>query len=135
MHAEDNPMASKPAAPAMAQNSSTTCSPGVAIGDRPGPQGKVRNGMCENENSPSFREALARIVEVANDAMNAGEDTEHEHGEASSGHVQKDRLVCSPKSLPQRVLIKAAETAVKINPMNAVVFASAQAAASLILEP
>ena len=87
------------------------------------------------DNGLSFREALARIVEVANDAMNAGEDTDHEHGEASSGHLQKDRLVCSPKSLPERVLIKAAETAVKINPMNAVVFASAQAAASLILEP
>jgi hypothetical protein len=87
------------------------------------------------DNGLSLREALARIVEVANHAMNEGEDTGHEHGEGSSGHMQKDKLVCSPKSLPQRVLIKAAETAVKINPMNAVVFASAQAAASLTLEP
>jgi hypothetical protein len=67
--------------------------------------------------------------------MNEGQGSCNEHGEASSGHTQKDRLVCSPRSLPQRVLIKPAQTAVTVNPMNAAIFASAQAATGLNLEP
>lgn len=60
-----------------------------------------------------YREALARIAEVASSAIN---------GEDYNNQSNKDKLVCTPKSLPTSMLVEAAKTAVKINPMNAPVF-------------
>jgi hypothetical protein len=88
-----------------------------------------------NESETRFREALARIAEVATQAINHGS---HDHGNGSSGSSRssrKDKLVCSPKSLPQRLLVTGARTAVKINPTNALVVASAQMALGLVLTP
>jgi len=92
-----------------------------------------------SENDSRFREALAQIAEVASQAINGGDQSfhnghDHDH-EGSSHEASKDKLVCSPKSLPQRLLIKAADTATKINPANGVVVASAQAAMGLVLTP
>jgi len=89
-----------------------------------------------SETESRFREILVQIADVASQAINGGDDSEHEHdGEEFSDYASKDKLVCSPKSLPQRLLVKASETARRINPANAVVVASAQAALGLVLTP
>jgi hypothetical protein len=89
-----------------------------------------------SESESRFRDALAQIAEVASQAINGHDHSSHDHDdEGYSDDASKDKLVCSPKSLPQRLLVKAAETAAKINPANGVVIASAQAAMGLILTP
>jgi hypothetical protein len=83
-----------------------------------------------------FRDALAQIAEVASQAIDGGEYVDDaQDDEDSSDYPSKEKLVCSPKSLPQRVLIKAAATATNINPANAVVVAGAQAAMGIVLDP
>lgn len=83
-----------------------------------------------------LREALAQIADVASQAVNDDEYSDYGHeDEERFDETSKDKLVCSPKSLPQRLLIKAAATASKINPANAVVVAGAQAAMGLVLDP
>jgi hypothetical protein len=72
-----------------------------------------------------LREALARIAEMASAAVNGGEDFEgRDYNEDSeSRHASlEEKPGCVIKSLPTRLLIKAAETATKINPSNAPVF-------------
>jgi hypothetical protein len=88
-----------------------------------------------SETESRFREALARIADVASQAINGDGHVDHDHDEEISDYASKDKLVCLPKNLPQRLLIKAAATATRINPANAVVVASAQAAMGLVLEP
>jgi hypothetical protein len=69
-----------------------------------------------------LREALAKIAQMASAAVNGGGDFEgYEHaGEGPSERRHpKDMPGCVIKSLPKRMLVKAAETARKINPVNA----------------
>jgi hypothetical protein len=69
-----------------------------------------------------LRDALAKIAEVASAAIGegaTGKAREHVHGE--SKHAG-DTHGCILKPLPKRLLIKAAETARKVNPVNAPVF-------------
>jgi hypothetical protein len=63
------------------------------------------------QNDRQLRETLARIAELAKSAGNGAQVPE----EGPRGEV----LVCTPRSLPKRLLLKAAQTAVKINPVNA----------------
>jgi len=69
-----------------------------------------------------LRAALAKIAEVAGEAAN-GTDDDGDHGydggQESDSASPKDKPGCILKSLPKRLLVKAAETARRINPVNA----------------
>jgi hypothetical protein len=86
-----------------------------------------------------LREALAKIVEVAKAAIHDEEfpDNDFLDDQAAGRAAQQGKLlVCTPKSLPKRLLVKAADTARQINPANAPVpGALAQVAAHLKLDP
>jgi Astacin (Peptidase family M12A) len=72
-----------------------------------------------------LRDALAKIADVASGAVNGGEDFEsyeHKEGRPSEQTLPEDTPGCVIKSLPKRMLVKAAETARRINPVNAPVF-------------
>ena len=77
-------------------------------------------GRHENDR---LRAALAKIAEIASSAAN--EDLEDEENgndsEAQTGSDQEARG-CVIKQIPARLLVRAAETARKINPANAPVF-------------
>jgi hypothetical protein len=91
-----------------------------------------------SENETRLREALARIAEVASAAVNGSEyqAVEHDNDAAPEYAAQQDKLVCTPKALPKRLLMKAAQTAMKINPVNAPMFGPlAEMSMDLILEP
>lgn len=80
-----------------------------------------------------LREALAQIAEVANATVN-GEENENEGGSDSA--PEHENRVCTPKSLPKRLLVDAAKTAVEINPVNAPLFGPlAEVALDLVLDP
>ncbi|HML13337.1 MAG TPA: M12 family metallopeptidase [Xanthobacteraceae bacterium] len=79
-----------------------------------------------------LRDALTTIADLANTAVGA----DHNHGPAPAGASQ-DYITCTPKTLPTRLLVKAAKTAVKINPVNGPVFGPVATigAADAIMEP
>src|SRR5689334_12034386 len=71
-------------------------------------------------NDDRMREALAKIAEVASEAIHVHGDSEDGSGcNGGNRDSSKERIVCTPKSLPTRLQIKAAETAVRYNPVNA----------------
>lgn len=80
-----------------------------------------------------LREALARIAEIAGAASNGALPT----GEDVGGHEPPaDMPGCSIKSVPKRLLIKAANHARKVNPINAPMAAPIGAASGLgVMEP
>lgn len=85
-----------------------------------------------SENERQLREALAKIAELASAAVHG----EHVHEHDDNKALQESKLVCMPKTLPRRLLVKAAETARKINPVNAPLFGPlAEVAADLRPEP
>jgi astacin (peptidase family M12A) len=89
--------------------------------------------MTEIEN---LRETLARIAKMAQSAGD-GATAEGEHN-GSNGHdmVEVDVPGCTVKTLPRRLLVKAAATAVKINPVNAPAIAPTAAASDLgVMDP
>jgi hypothetical protein len=91
-----------------------------------------------NENEKRLHEALAKIVKVANTAVSGIESPVDSNGAdpVQGPTPQEGTLVCTPKTLPERLLVKAAETAVKINPVNAPMFGPlAKVATPLPLEP
>jgi hypothetical protein len=88
-----------------------------------------------HDSESHFREALARIADEARRAISGCPDDDHEHEPGTANYGMKRRLVCSPKSLPSRLLIKAAKTARNINPANAVVMPSGQASLGMTLTP
>lgn len=69
--------------------------------------------MHGNENA--LREALVKIAAAANEALggNVEEEDLEELGDGA------ELPSCTPKALPPRLLAKAAETALRINPVNA----------------
>jgi hypothetical protein len=79
--------------------------------------------MTDNERQ--LREALHRINEVINQALGGeeprGGEPNGDYGEdqAPAPAPAEDAVACTPKVLPQRLLMKAAEVAVQINPVNA----------------
>jgi hypothetical protein len=72
-----------------------------------------------SQNDRQLRAALARIVELASAAVNAGEDSEEDRDEQQLEQTSEDVPGCVLKYLPKRLLVKAAKTAIKINPVNA----------------
>jgi hypothetical protein len=74
-----------------------------------------------DENESRLREALANIASLASTAANGDGCKGHDDsGDPVGGETSGDlELVCTPKALPQRLLVKAAATAVRINPVNA----------------
>jgi hypothetical protein len=92
-----------------------------------------------SENERRLLNALAKISEVASDAANGSEDSNDakEDYDPSDHAAQEGKGVCTPKALPARLLVKAAETAVRINPVNAPSFAAFGAAAAdfQVMEP
>ncbi len=91
-----------------------------------------------SENLQQLREALAQIAAVASAVIHGGEypDDGYDNGYAPEQTLQQGVLVCTPKTLPKRLLVKSAETAVKINPVNAPVLGPlAAVAADIPLEP
>jgi Astacin (Peptidase family M12A) len=65
--------------------------------------------------------ALVKIAEVASIAVNGDEHVDHAHydDDVHDDDHTGDVRVCTPKTLPKRLLLKAAETARSINPVNA----------------
>lgn len=91
-----------------------------------------------NENGNQLREALTKIAEVASAAVKGSEDAgEGYNGDGASEEAsQPDMVGCTLKSLPKRLLLKAADTAVKIYPVNAPAFGPlADVAPDFPLEP
>jgi len=73
-----------------------------------------------NGKESKLYEALAKIAAAANEALGEpGEGHGHGQEEAEGGKAGGEPPSCTPKSLPGRLLVKAAETASKINPVNA----------------
>ena len=72
-----------------------------------------------SENEKRLHDALAKIAEVASAAVNGGNYSEHRHDDDESAEDTETLHVCTPKALPKRLLLKAAETATRINPVNA----------------
>jgi len=74
-----------------------------------------------SEHERQLREALAQIAAVASTAVNGGTYPEDnpDHDPAPEDTPAPGELVCTPKTLPTRLLVKAAETAKHINPANA----------------
>ncbi|HWG43364.1 MAG TPA: glycoside hydrolase family 15 protein, partial [Gemmataceae bacterium] len=80
-------------------------------------------GTTMNEIENRLREALAKIAREASGAVNGGEAPSEEHnGDVPDHEAQEGKLTCTPKALPKRLLVKAAETAKRINPVNAPAF-------------
>ena len=91
-----------------------------------------------HENDRRLRDVLTQIAELASAAVNGSEDEGDKHGDeqAPAGAPQQDQLACTPKTLPKRLLVKAAETAARINPVNAPAFGPlAEVTGDLQLEP
>jgi hypothetical protein len=68
--------------------------------------------MSELEN---LREALSRIAEIAAGTGKRSNGNGYEHADAAAA----DQAVCTPKSLPKHLQVRAAKTATEINPVNA----------------
>jgi hypothetical protein len=87
-----------------------------------------------NSNEAQLRKTLAKIAELAGAAAGNGSyesHEDHEHEVDANGTV-----VCVPKALPERLLLKSAQTAVEINPVNAPQrVAIGQFAAAQVFEP
>jgi hypothetical protein len=88
-----------------------------------------------SENGSQFRETLAKIAELASSAINGGEQSDygHEEDQESEEAPQASKLGCTLKSVPKRLVVKAAKTAMTINPVNAPGFGPV--AADLVMDP
>ena len=81
--------------------------------------------MKDMKDVDRLRDALAKIAKVAAAAANGdsySEEADMEEDGASEVVANNDVSVCTPKLLPRRLLVQAADMAVKINPVNAPVF-------------
>jgi len=78
-----------------------------------------------------LKEALSKIAELASEASNGSYSESARTGE--TGRVEP--IVCTPKSLPKRLLVAAAKTAVEINPVNAPALHMMAAAAADVMDP
>lgn len=91
------------------------------------------------ENASQLQETLEKIAKMAGNAVNGGEElrTMSNGGSMSDQSPPLAAGVCTPKFLPKRLLVKSAETAKRINPVNApLVGPLARAAADFhVIEP
>lgn len=85
--------------------------------------------MRDNDTDP--REALAKIAEIAMAATKGCSRSHEEHGHEQDGL----EVGCTIKSLPGRLILKAAATAREINPVNAPALQPFGQAAAGIMDP
>jgi hypothetical protein len=85
-----------------------------------------------SQNDERLRNALARIADLASEAVNGTESVEDSDAgdQGQEEGSQEGALTCVPKTLPRRLLVKAAETARSINPVNAPMFGPLTAVAA-----
>jgi hypothetical protein len=90
-----------------------------------------------SENDERLREALAKIAEVANEAIQGNGNSENgRHDYGSDRGLSSDMIPCTTKTLPTKLQVKAAETAVRLNPVNAPMYGpAARASRALVLDP
>ena len=84
-----------------------------------------------NRNDERLREVLARIAELASEAANGGggwSGRDEEDQDEGFEEAAPDNPGCVLKSLPKRLLVRAAEVATRINPVNAPLTAAASMA-------
>jgi hypothetical protein len=70
-----------------------------------------------SRNEAQLRKTLAKIAELAGAVGNGGsldDHDDHDHEIDADGAI-----VCTPKALPQRLLLRAAQAALEVNPVNA----------------
>jgi hypothetical protein len=73
-----------------------------------------------SDNEARLREALARIAEIAGAAVHGGEYSEHSHDtDEGSAIAAGETPSCTVKAVPERLVVKAAQVARQINPVNA----------------
>lgn len=82
-------------------------------------------------NDTDLRETLAKIAEIANAATRGDSHPHEEHGHEHDGL----ELGCTIKSLPGRLILKAAATAREINPVNAPALQQFGQAAAGVMDP
>ncbi len=83
-----------------------------------------------------LREVLARIAELAGAAVNGDDYTERDEEEDSgSEDATGDTPACTLKEVPKRLLLRAAENACRINPVNAPMMAASALGAGAPLDP
>jgi hypothetical protein len=92
-----------------------------------------------SEKDQRLHDVLRQIANLASEAIGGDEHTGYETGEeGGTEQAPPDyEMGCTVKSLPKRLLVKAAQTAVRINPANGVVFGPVGdvAAAADVMEP
>ena len=72
-----------------------------------------------------LEETLTKIAALASDAVNGGQSEDEEEYKEEEEEEEEGETAdpgCTIKSVPNRLLVKAAETAVKINPVNGLMF-------------
>lgn len=85
-----------------------------------------------SEHIERLREALTDITDAVIGVINEYEA----HRDVSAPAMPQEMLTCTPKTLPKHLLVKAAETAIKINPVNAPAFGPlADMGPALMLDP
>jgi hypothetical protein len=73
-----------------------------------------------NDNETRIREAFLRIAEIANAAAYGRDDSDDSYDDdGATGTRKGEAPSCSVKALPKRLILKAAQTAMGINPVNA----------------
>ncbi|NMO89522.1 M12 family metallopeptidase [Actinomycetospora sp. TBRC 11914] len=78
------------------------------------------------------------LLAVADLARSAAEKLDGGRGATGNGHRPEEPLTCTPRALPDRLLVAAAQTAARVNPMNSPVVsgsASAVGASTDAVEP
>jgi len=83
----------------------------------------TRSNVASGDREQELRQALAKIAEVANRAAGTGDYAGETHDdELHHRHGSGDDIVCKPRSLPERLRLRAAEVSADINPVNAPAF-------------
>jgi hypothetical protein len=83
----------------------------------------LEGGHQMSESEARLREVLAKIAQLASAAASengysSGYAHHDDEDDAVTQDSQEEVLVCMPRNLPKRLLMKAAETAMQINPVN-----------------
>lgn len=89
-----------------------------------------------DQNERRLLEALRRIADVASEAVDGHDHSEHHYSDNGSERSTDERITCTPKSLPTGLLVKAAETAARISPANAPMLGQiARVSADMVSDP
>src|SRR5207247_10086442 len=117
--------------------------PTLRTESRRGPESSNKEEHTMSDSEQKLRQAMMRIAEVAQAAVDTGQYIDEDNGKPYSEtarrphtHAGGKNAHCSIKQLPARLAEKAAKTAMSINPVNRVNFGPIGAAArGLVLSP